>query len=173
MGALCCNQQVAQTEMIDAHGPPVATHATRRSHHMRELIERELELPYHPQELWQAFTRKDWLESWLAEVVDVELRPGGDARFVVGGESREGWVEEVLPPESGDRDIRTGRLTFWWQAEGESPSRVCIELTGTEGGTLIRVVEARPLDLLDLVGLPLPGYDHLGERRLGPALVAG
>lgn len=140
---------------------------------MRELIERELELPHQPQELWQALTQQEWLESWLAEVVDLDLRPGGDARFVVGGESREGWVEEVLPPESGDRDRATGRLTFWWQAQDGSPSRVCIELTGTDGGTLIRVVEARPLDVLDLVGLPLPGYGHLGEQRFGPALVAG
>jgi uncharacterized protein YndB with AHSA1/START domain len=140
---------------------------------VRELIERELELPYHPQELWQALTDQEWLESWLAEVVDLELRPGGDAHFVVGGQNREGWVEEVLPPESGDRDGGTGRLTFWWQAEDGSPSRVSIELTATDGGTLIRVVEARPLDVLDLVGLPLPGYGHLGEQRFGPALVAG
>jgi uncharacterized protein YndB with AHSA1/START domain len=140
---------------------------------VRELIERELELPYDPQELWQALTDQEWLESWLAEVVDLELRPGGDARFVVCGESREGWVEEVLPPESVDRDGGTGRLTFWWQAEDGPTSRVCIELTATDGGTLIRVVEARPLDVLDLVGLPLPGYGHLGEQRFGPALVAG
>jgi uncharacterized protein YndB with AHSA1/START domain len=138
-----------------------------------ELIERELELPYHPLQLWHALTEQEWLESWLAEVVELELRPGGDAHFVVGGESREGWVEEVCPPEAGDRERGTGRLSFWWQAADASPSRVCIELTETDGGTRIRVVEARPLDVLDLVGLPLPGYGHLGERRFGPALVAG
>jgi len=140
---------------------------------VRELIERELELPYHPKELWQALTQQEWLESWLADVVDLDLRPGGDARFVVAGETREGWVEEVCPPESGDRDGGTGRLSFWWQTEDASASRVSIELIPTAGGTLIRVVEARPLDVLDLVGLPLPGYGHLGERRFGPALVAG
>ena len=140
---------------------------------MRELIERELQLPYHPQELWQALTHEEWLTSWLADVVNLELRPGGDARFVVCGETREGWVEEVRPPESGTPDGATGCLTFWWQTEDGSPSRVCIELTGTDGGTLVRVVEARPLDVLDLVGLPLPGYGHLGEQRFGPALVAG
>ncbi|HEX3974764.1 MAG TPA: SRPBCC domain-containing protein [Solirubrobacteraceae bacterium] len=140
---------------------------------MTELIERELELPYPPEELWQALTDQKWLESWLADAVELELRPGGDARFVVGGETREGWVEEVRPPEPGDRGGRNGCLTFWWQAEDASPSRVQIELTPTEGGTRIRVVEARPLDVLDLVGLPLPGQGHLGEPRFGPALVAG
>ena len=141
--------------------------------HVTELIERELELPYHPQELWQALTQQEWLESWLADVVDLQLWAGGDARFVVRGETREGWVEEVRPPEPGDGNAGTGCLTFWWHAEDASPSRVCIELTATGGGTLIRVVEARPLDVLDLVGLPLPGYGHSGEQRFGPALVAG
>ena len=139
---------------------------------MTDLIERELELPCLPEELWQALTDRDWLESWLAEAVDLELRPGGDARFVVGGEAREGWVEEVRPPEPGDRGGRSGCLTFWWQSEDAPPSRVCIELTPTDRGTRIRVVEARPLDVLDLVGIPLPGQSHLGERRFGPALVA-
>jgi uncharacterized protein YndB with AHSA1/START domain len=144
-----------------------------RSYRVTELIERELELPYEPERLWQALTDPEWLKSWLADAVDLELRPGGDARFVVGGEVRDGWVEEVRPPEPGERGDLTGRLTFWWQAEDASPSRVCIELTPTEGGTRIRVVEARPLDVLDLVGLPLPGQTHLGEQRFGPALVAG
>ena len=140
---------------------------------MTELIKREVELPYLPEAIWRALTDQEWLETWLAEAVDLELRPGGDARFVVGGETREGWVEEVRPPEPGARGGHSGCLTFWWQGADASPSRVCIELTPTERGTRIRVVEARPLDVLDLVGLPLPGQDLLGERRFGPALVAG
>jgi uncharacterized protein YndB with AHSA1/START domain len=144
-----------------------------KEHRVTELIKRELELPYVPEAIWRALTDQEWLETWLAEAVELELRPGGDARFVVGGETREGWVEEVRAPEPGDRGDRSGCLTFWWQAGDASPSRVCIELTPTEEGTRIRVVEARPLDVLDLVGLPLPGQGHSGEHRFGPALVAG
>lgn len=140
---------------------------------MTELIERELEVPYEPEQLWRALTDPQWLESWLADAVQLELRPGGDARFVVDGEPRDGWVEEVQPPAPGDRSGQSGRLTFWWQAEDKSPSRVCIELIPVESGTRIRVVEARPLDVLDLVGLPLQRHGHVGERRFGPALVAG
>ena len=139
---------------------------------MTDLIERELELPYLPEELWRALTDRDWLESWLAEAVDLELRPGGDARFWSEARPARAGVEEVRPPEPEDQDGRGGCLTFWWQGEDASPSRVCIELTPTERGTRIRVVEARPLDVLDLVGLPLPGQGHSGERRFGPALVA-
>ena len=35
--------------------------------------------------------------------------------------------------------------------------------------TRLRVVETRPLEILDLVGVPLGGY---GPTRFGPALVA-
>jgi hypothetical protein len=38
--------------------------------------------------------------------------------------------------------------------------------------TRLRVVETRPLDMLDLVGTPLPGLGGLGGRTYGPALVA-
>ncbi|HTU96985.1 MAG TPA: SRPBCC domain-containing protein [Solirubrobacteraceae bacterium] len=140
---------------------------------MTELIERELEVPCQPEHLWRALTDPRWLESWLADAVDLELRPGGDAHFVVDGQTRDGWVEEVRPPVPGDGPGETGCLTFWWQAQDASPSRVCIELIPAEGGTRIRVVEARPLDVLDLVGLPLPGQGHVGQHRFGPALVAG
>ncbi len=140
---------------------------------MTELIERELQLPYNPDEVWTALTDTHWLESWLAETVELDAHPGGDARFVVDGEARDGWVEEVTPPVAGDGSGRPGRLTFWWQAPDASPSRVSIEVIATDQGTLMRVVEARPMDVLDLVGLPLPGGSSFGERRFGPALVAG
>ncbi len=35
--------------------------------------------------------------------------------------------------------------------------------------TRLRIVETRPLEVLDLVGIPLPGH---GGARYGPALVA-
>ena len=47
-----------------------------------------------------------------------------------------------------------------------------MELTLTEiepGRTLLRVVESLPLDVLDLVGTPLPGH---GGVTYGPALIA-
>jgi hypothetical protein len=38
-----------------------------------------------------------------------------------------------------------------------------------EETTRLRIVETRPLEVLDLVGMPLPGH---GGHRFGPALVA-
>jgi uncharacterized protein YndB with AHSA1/START domain len=138
---------------------------------MTDLIERELTLPAPPEAVWEALTDPDWLREWLADEAELQLRPGGDARFRIGEDTRTGWVEEVTPPAGG----AAGRLAFWWEQEGEPASRVALELTHTDEGTRLRVVESRPLDVLDLVGIPLGGSGGLGGHdsgRYGPALVA-
>jgi uncharacterized protein YndB with AHSA1/START domain len=138
---------------------------------MTDQIERELSLPGTPAELWPALTDPDWLCSWLADEVSLELRPGGEARFRLGDELREGWVEEVLPPAPGAEPGTRGRLCFWWHADDGSASRVSLELVADLDGTTLRVCEARPLEVLDLVGIPMPG-NATGGERYGPALVA-
>jgi uncharacterized protein YndB with AHSA1/START domain len=138
---------------------------------MTDLIERELTLPVSPEAVWEALTDPEWLREWLADEAELQLRPGGDARFRIGDDTRTGWVEEVTPPADG----ATGRLAFWWEQDGEPASRVALELTETDDGTRLRVVESRPLDVLDLVGTPLAGPGGLGTpdgNRYGPALVA-
>jgi uncharacterized protein YndB with AHSA1/START domain len=72
-----------------------------------------------------------------------------------------GWVEEADPPE---------RLVFWWGDDGEPATRV--ELTLEPEGddrTRLRVVESRPLEVLDVTGIPLP---RGGSSSYGPAMVA-
>jgi uncharacterized protein YndB with AHSA1/START domain len=99
--------------------------------------------------------------QWLADDVTLEPWPGGEARFGTGDDVRTGWVEEILPPH---------RLVFWWAQGDEPASRVELALTRqADGRTLLRVTETRPLELLDLVGLRLPGP---GGGTYGPALVA-
>jgi uncharacterized protein YndB with AHSA1/START domain len=123
---------------------------------MSEKIEREVVVEAPAQEVWEAVTS----DGWLAEQVLLDLRPGGDACFRSGEEVKEGWVEDVLVPE---------RLVFWWGTDDEPATRVELELTPDEEGTVLRVVESRPLELLDLVGTPLR---HAGRKTFGPALVA-
>jgi hypothetical protein len=128
---------------------------------MDDRVEREVWLEATADEVWDAVTEG----GWLAEEARLELWPGGDAWFCCPDGIREGWVEEASAPgDSGE-----GRLAFWWAVDGEPASRV--ELTIEEGAerTRLRVVEARPLDSLDLVGLPL---FRLGRRSFGPALAA-
>ncbi len=135
---------------------------------MTDQIERELELPASIEQAWRAMTDPAWLSFWLADEVSLELWPGGDARFETGDRTRTGWVEEVSAPAAGDRGA-SARLAFWWSHDGEPASRVELTLTALEQGTRLRVSETRPLEVLDLVGVPLPGQ---GGARFGPALVA-
>jgi uncharacterized protein YndB with AHSA1/START domain len=127
-----------------------------------ERIDRDLVLPAQPEEVWEVITT----DGWLAQRVDLELRPGGEARFTDPGTVRTGWVEEALAPE-GEME---GCLVFWWGPEGEPASRVALTLT-PEGvlGTRLRVLETRPLEALDLVGVPLPGQGGVSH---GPAMLA-
>ena len=135
---------------------------------MSDKIEREIELPASVQVVWLALTDPDCLSEWLADEVSLDLRPGGEARFISGEEVKTGWVEEVSPP--GEDGPGSGRLAFWWAVDEEPASRVSISVTGRDEGTsVVRIVETRPLEVLDLVGVPLPGH---GGRTFGPALVA-
>jgi uncharacterized protein YndB with AHSA1/START domain len=136
---------------------------------MSDLIHRELDLAATPAEVWVALTDPAWLESWLADAVLLELWPGGEARFTIGEHVRTGWVEEVTAPALDEPEPGTGRLAFWWAQDDEPASRVELELRPTAAGTRLRVVETRPLQVLDLVGIPLPGT---GGASYGPALVA-
>jgi uncharacterized protein YndB with AHSA1/START domain len=61
-------------------------------------------------------------------------------------------------------------LVFWWSVGDDSASRVELALTPLrDGGTILRVLETRPLDVLDLVGTPLHGP---GGPLFGPAMLA-
>ena len=123
---------------------------------MTDRIERQLWLPATPDAVWEAVTS----DGWLADHVRIDLRPGGDARFDSGDRSRGGWVEDVSIPE---------RLTFWWAMGDEPASRVELSIEERGDGTRLHIVETRPLEVLDLVGVPLPG---VGGATYGPALVA-
>jgi uncharacterized protein YndB with AHSA1/START domain len=137
---------------------------------MTDQIERELLLPASPQQVWEVIVRP----GFLAEDVQLDLTPGGEARFTDGDRVRQGWVEEAEPPGDGQSghlaDGEPGRLAFWWSADGEPASRVELTLDPDDGGrTRLRVVEARPLEVLDVIGLPLPGA---GGSAPGPAMLA-
>jgi uncharacterized protein YndB with AHSA1/START domain len=124
---------------------------------MSDRIERELTLPASPEEVWDAVIG----DGWLADEVEMTLEPGGDARFGSRDSVKTGWVEDVRAPE---------RLAFWWAVDGEPASRVELTLEPVgERETTLRVVETRPLDVLDLVGMPLHG---IGGPSYGPVLVA-
>lgn len=141
---------------------------TREESFVTERIERHWELPASVQDAWHAVTQPGWLTLWLADEVELELRPGGAARFRLGDVERTGWVEQASPPQANDEP--DGRLAFWWSADGEPASRVELTLTAIDDAACsIRVIETRPLEILDLAGIPTPGH---GGATPGPMLIA-
>ena len=111
-----------------------------------EPVEREIVVPASPDEAWRALTEPELLTEWLADEVDFDLRPGGELRVRVGDVGREGFVEEVDAPR---------RLVFWWAQDDEEASRVEIDITEADGATRVRVVESRPLLVLDTGEIPV------------------
>jgi len=96
------------------------------------MIEREIVLPSPREDVWEALTEPERLEDWFANDVDLDLRPGGGARFRwANGEERRAVVTEVEPER---------RLAFEWEDEGE----VAFTLEDDPDGTRLIVVESSP-----------------------------
>ena len=130
---------------------------------MVDQIERELVLNAPPQEVWEVVTTS----GWLAEEVELDLVPSGEATFRSGDSVKTGWVEEALGPD--DEEPSRARLVFWWSENGNPATRVELTLEPEEGNaTRVCVVEGRPLEILDLVGIPLPGSRGANH---GPAML--
>jgi uncharacterized protein YndB with AHSA1/START domain len=101
----------------------------------RMELTREVTLQASAEEVWGSLTEP----AWLGEDASIELHPDGEVR---AGE-RTGFVEEVEEER---------RLVFWWAAPDEDSTRVELELEEDDGVTHVRVVESRPLAMLDLYG---------------------
>ena len=93
-------------------------------------MERTIELPAAPGEIWES------LPSLLGDDVELAAVPDGRIRARGPEGERAGVVDEVDAPN---------RLAFWWvAADGDDPpSFVEIELTGVAVGTLLKVRETR------------------------------
>ena len=78
---------------------------------MRPLVERELVVRAGPDQVWSAIADPAQLGAWLEAEVDIDLRPGGQARFRFDdGEARRGIVQHVEEGRS---------LSFAWWPVGQ------------------------------------------------------
>jgi uncharacterized protein YndB with AHSA1/START domain len=130
---------------------------------LTERLERDVLVLAPPDRVWEVVTGRDW----LGEEVQLDLVPGGDAQFGSDATGKTGWVEEAKAPAEDPRGA--GRLVFWWGSGDEPATRVELTLEPEgEDATRLRVTESRPLEVLDVIGVPLPGGG--GEIR-GPAML--
>jgi len=122
---------------------------------MDHAVERELTVPEEAEEVWRSLAEP----AWLGDDATIELREAGE---VHAGE-RDGFVEEADAPR---------RLVFWWSAAGEEASRVEIELDELDDGTRVRVIESRPLEILDGRDLAVE-FGGAAGGGAGPMALAG
>ena len=96
-------------------------------------VERQIEFPVPPAEVWEALTDPDQLEEWFANDVDLDAREGGAGVFRwEDGEERHATVVEAEPGE---------RLVLDWDDDG---GEVEFTLEPVEEGTRLVVRETSP-----------------------------
>src|SRR5580704_14218243 len=104
----------------------------------------ELSIPAPVHEVWEAFTTKEGLSSWLAPDVSVELKPGGDWLVTFPGSTGGGTILSFVPEKeivinalAPDRfpHVRAARThaVFTFTAEGSS-TLVTLTQTGWKSG---------------------------------------
>jgi uncharacterized protein YndB with AHSA1/START domain len=118
----------------------------------RMELTREITLPATAEEVWRSLEEP----VWLGEDASIELRPDGEVR----AGDRTGFVEEVEEER---------RLVFWWAAPEEDSTRVELELEEDDEVTHVRVVESRPLAMLDLYGAEVV---YAAPQRRQPEMLA-
>lgn len=125
---------------------------------MDEAVRREVVLPVDRATAWAEVAQ---LAGWVADEVELDLRPGGEGVFRwAGGQERRAVVEEVEPGR---------RLAFTWAGENGETSLVELTLDDTaDGGTRLVVVEV-PLVTVRAVGAALAA---VAPSHRGPAMVA-
>jgi uncharacterized protein YndB with AHSA1/START domain len=91
-------------------------------------IERRVDVPAEPNEVWQRIVVGDLAEEWMG--VRIEPRLGG--RVEVPNRSTIGTVEEVIPGKS---------ITWSWREPDGDPSQVTIGIERIGDGTRVTIVE--------------------------------
>lgn len=91
-------------------------------------IERSVDLPAQPDQVWEQIVDGDLAEEWMG--IRIDPRPGGDV--TVPGREMIGTVEEVDPGKS---------IAWSWRELDGEPSQVTIEIVPIEHGTRISITE--------------------------------
>ena len=125
-----------------------------------QVVRRETVLPVDRETAWAALCDADELATWLADEVDLEIRPGAEG--VVrwdSGEERQATVEEV--------EERRRLVLRWWEPGGQES---IVELTlddVPEGGTRLVVIEV-PVVALRVAAM---GLEISRQASPGPQMV--
>lgn len=97
---------------------------------MNELpqIERSVDLPASPDEVWERIVDGDLAEEWMG----VRITPRRGGAVEVPDRDVIGTVEEVVPGES---------ITWSWREADGEPSQVTIDIAPIDEGSRVTIVE--------------------------------
>ena len=108
---------------------------------MQDIIERTVHIPVEIEKVWEALTSADGIGRWFGDQADIDLRPGGEARF--------GWTDYGASFHAIVVDVdRPTRFSYRWAATGveradAGPSTLVeFSLEIKDGGTSVRVRES-------------------------------
>ena len=124
----------------------------------QDRIEREVVIAAPPERVWAALTKPDQIAGWFGDRVEIDLRPGGEARFTFEGyETSRSRVEVVEP-------LR--RFAFRWHADGSDPTLPVEEVPNTlVEFTLEAIPEGTRLTLVESGFASLPAEVRDKARR--------
>jgi uncharacterized protein YndB with AHSA1/START domain len=112
---------------------------------LEQFVRREIMLSCDRETAWRRLADAEGLRSWLADEVDLDLRPGAQGTIRLhDGQLRLVEVEEVQAQR---------RVCLIWREAGGEPSLVELTLEDLEQGTRLTVVE-----------LPIPALRAVAER---------
>ena len=125
-----------------------------------DRIEREVVIAASQERVWTAITDPAEVSQWFGDIVEIELHPGGRARF--------GWTEDAIVDAIVEAVEPFRRFVYRWAAGdavsvADGPSTLVeFTLDAVAGGTRVTVVESGFADL------PPEIYDAtLAENRSG------
>jgi uncharacterized protein YndB with AHSA1/START domain len=108
---------------------------------MQDTIERTIEIPVDIETVWSALTTADGIREWFGDEAEIDLSPGGEARFgwTAYGSSSHAIVVAVMRPHG---------FSYRWAASGSErvepgPSTLVeFTLSSTDDGTKVTVRES-------------------------------
>jgi uncharacterized protein YndB with AHSA1/START domain len=119
---------------------------------MQDIIERTIHIPVDIERVWEALTSADGIDNWFGDQAEIDLRPGGEARF--------GWTEYGSSSHAVVVGVdRPSRFSYRWTAGDAERADVgpstLVEFTMIErnGGTDVSVRESGftslPLEIIE------------------------